>query len=88
MQEGAAPAVGWGILGVGAVCEVKSGPALYKARGSKLVAVMRRDAEAAADFARRHSGHTPALPPPTTAPTLTPAPREHGEVRRRPDGWW
>lgn len=44
----------WGIIGCGDVCEVKSGPALYKARGSSLSMVMRRDAERAADFARRH----------------------------------
>src|SRR6187399_305572 len=44
----------WGILGCGDVCEVKSGPAFQKASGSALVAVMRRDEEKAADFARRH----------------------------------
>jgi len=44
----------WGILGAGDVCEVKSGPAFQKAENSELVAVMRRDAEKAADFARRH----------------------------------
>jgi 1,5-anhydro-D-fructose reductase (1,5-anhydro-D-mannitol-forming) len=44
----------WGIIGCGDVCEVKSGPALYKARGSALSIVMRRDAGRAADFARRH----------------------------------
>lgn len=45
----------WGILGCGDVCEVKSGPGFQKARGSELVAVMRRDALKAADFARRHN---------------------------------
>ncbi|MEJ2057908.1 MAG: Gfo/Idh/MocA family oxidoreductase [Desulfofustis sp.] len=44
----------WGILGAGDVCEVKSGPAFQKAKNSELVAVMRRDSEKAADFARRH----------------------------------
>jgi len=44
----------WGIIGCGDVCEVKSGPAFQKASGSALVAVMRRDAAKAADFARRH----------------------------------
>jgi predicted dehydrogenase len=44
----------WGIVGVGAVCEVKSGPALQKADGSALVAVMRRHRAKAADFAARH----------------------------------
>ena len=44
----------WGIIGCGDVCEVKSGPAFYKASGSELRMVMRRDADKAADFARRH----------------------------------
>lgn len=44
----------WGILGCGDVAEKKSGPALYKADGSELVAVMRRDRAKAEDFARRH----------------------------------
>jgi predicted dehydrogenase len=46
--------VRWGILGCGDVTEVKSGPALQKCTGSRLVAVMRRDAAMAADYARRH----------------------------------
>jgi 1,5-anhydro-D-fructose reductase (1,5-anhydro-D-mannitol-forming) len=44
----------WGIIGCGDVCEVKSGPGFQKAEGSALVAVMRRDGEKAADYARRH----------------------------------
>ena len=44
----------WGIIGAGDVCEVKSGPAFNKVAHSKLVAVMRRDAAKAADFAQRH----------------------------------
>ena len=44
----------WGIIGCGDVCEVKSGPALQKVRGSALAAVMRRDGAKAEDFARRH----------------------------------
>ena len=44
----------WGILGCGDVTEVKSGPALQKAAGSQLVAVMRRTGALAADYARRH----------------------------------
>jgi predicted dehydrogenase len=44
----------WGIIGCGDVTEVKSGPAIAKARDSALVAVMRRDAALAADYARRH----------------------------------
>ena len=46
--------VKWGIIGCGDVCEVKSGPAFYKSNYSVLTAVMRRDAEKAADFAQRH----------------------------------
>lgn len=46
--------VRWGIIGCGDVCEVKSGPAFYKIRGSELVAVMRRNRALAEDFARRH----------------------------------
>ena len=46
--------VRWGIVGCGAVTEVKSGPALQKADGSALVAVMRREGAPAEDYARRH----------------------------------
>lgn len=45
----------WGIIGCGDVTEVKSGPAFNKVPDSKLVAVMRRDAAKAADYARRHN---------------------------------
>ncbi|TQV74447.1 Gfo/Idh/MocA family protein [Denitrobaculum tricleocarpae] len=44
----------WGIVGCGDVTEVKSGPALQKASRSSIAAVMRRDGEKAADYARRH----------------------------------
>lgn len=44
----------WGIIGCGNVTEVKSGPALQKAQGSQLVAVMRRDGDLARDYALRH----------------------------------
>jgi 1,5-anhydro-D-fructose reductase (1,5-anhydro-D-mannitol-forming) len=44
----------WGIIGCGDVTEVKSGPGFQKARNSALVAVMRRNATLAEDFARRH----------------------------------
>ncbi len=47
--------VSWGIIGCGAVCEKKSGPALHGVEGSRLVAVMRRTAGKAEDFARRHN---------------------------------
>lgn len=46
--------VNWGIIGAGDVTEVKSGPALYKAEHSRVVAVMRRNARLASDYARRH----------------------------------
>jgi 1,5-anhydro-D-fructose reductase (1,5-anhydro-D-mannitol-forming) len=45
----------WGMIGCGDVAEVKSGPALYKAEGSRLVAVMRRNRVKAEDYARRHN---------------------------------
>jgi predicted dehydrogenase len=44
----------WGIIGCGDVTEMKSGPAFNKVDNSSLVAVMRRDREKAADYARRH----------------------------------
>lgn len=46
--------VNWGIIGCGNVTEKKSGPAFNKVEGSELVAVMRRDAAKAEDYARRH----------------------------------
>src|SRR5215207_5626414 len=45
----------WGIIGCGNVTEVKSGPGLYKATNSTLVAVMRRNGALAEDYARRHN---------------------------------
>lgn len=44
----------WGIIGCGNVTEVKSGPAFSKVVGSELIAVMRRDAKKAKNYARRH----------------------------------
>jgi 1,5-anhydro-D-fructose reductase (1,5-anhydro-D-mannitol-forming) len=46
--------VRWGIIGCGDVTEVKSGPGFALARGSELVAVMRRSGALAADYAKRH----------------------------------
>ena len=46
--------INWGIIGCGDVTEKKSGPAFNKVQNSSLAAVMRRDAEKAADYARRH----------------------------------
>merc|ERR1712048_931557 len=45
----------WGIVGCGAVCERKSGPAFYKATGSELVAVSSRSMAKAEDYAKRHN---------------------------------
>ena len=45
----------WGIIGCGDVTEIKSGPAFNKVSNSTLVAVMRRDAVKAADYAKRHN---------------------------------
>jgi predicted dehydrogenase len=47
--------INWGIIGCGDVTEIKSGPAFNKVPHSKLVAVMRRDAEKARDYALRHN---------------------------------
>ncbi|MGB0938201.1 MAG: Gfo/Idh/MocA family protein [Colwellia sp.] len=44
----------WGIIGCGAVTEVKSGPAYQKTDGFELLAVMRRNEALAKDFAQRH----------------------------------
>ena len=45
----------WGIIGCGDVTEKKSGPAFQKADNSKLVAVMRRNAKLAEDYAKRNN---------------------------------
>ena len=42
------------MIGCGDVTEIKSGPAFNKVPNSRLVAVMRRDAAKAADYAQRH----------------------------------
>jgi predicted dehydrogenase len=47
--------INWGIIGCGDVTEVKSGPAFNKVKNSSLVAVMRRDANKAKDYALRHN---------------------------------
>ena len=41
----------WGIIGVGDVCETKSGPPLIKIPNSSVKAVMRRNFDKAKDFA-------------------------------------
>ena len=47
--------INWGIIGCGDVTEVKSGPAFNKVKNSELVAVMRRNAAKAKDYAFRHN---------------------------------
>jgi predicted dehydrogenase len=47
--------INWGIIGCGDVTEVKSGPAFNKVKNSSLIAVMRRDAAKAKDYAHRHN---------------------------------
>jgi predicted dehydrogenase len=47
--------VRWGIIGVGNVTERKSGPGFQQADRSELVAVMRRNGDLAADYARRNN---------------------------------
>ncbi len=49
------PEVRWGIIGCGAVTEVKSGPPLQLVKHSSLVAVMRRTPGLAKDYAQRHN---------------------------------
>jgi 1,5-anhydro-D-fructose reductase (1,5-anhydro-D-mannitol-forming) len=46
--------VRWGMIGCGAVAEVKAGPGFQKAEGSALVAVASRDASKAREYAHRH----------------------------------
>jgi 1,5-anhydro-D-fructose reductase (1,5-anhydro-D-mannitol-forming) len=45
----------WGIIGCGAVTEVKSGPAYQKTEGFQLAAVMRRNEKLVKDYAKRHN---------------------------------
>ncbi|KAG0780027.1 hypothetical protein G6F22_010304 [Rhizopus arrhizus] len=45
----------WGFIGCGSVTEKKSGPALAGTPGSRVAAVMRRNAALAEDYARRHA---------------------------------
>ena len=46
--------IGWGVIGVGDVTEVKAAPEIFRAPDSDVVHVMRRDADKARDFAERH----------------------------------
>lgn len=47
--------VRWGFIGCGEVTEKKSGPAFNMIQGSKVMAVMSRDKEKAASYAKRHN---------------------------------
>ena len=49
----------WGIVGLGDVCAVKSGPAFYKCRGSTLSAVMRRTPGAAREWIENNGDSLP-----------------------------
>lgn len=51
-------AIRWGMIGCGAVTELKSGPAYQKVEGMRLDAVMRRDLSLAEDYAQRHGVKT------------------------------
>jgi 1,5-anhydro-D-fructose reductase (1,5-anhydro-D-mannitol-forming) len=51
--DAAGRAIGWGIIGCGDVVARKSGPAIASLPNQNIVAVMRRDATAAARFAER-----------------------------------
>jgi len=50
-----AKVIRWGIIGCGAVTEVKSGPAYQKTNGFKVAGVMRRNLAKAEDYAKRHN---------------------------------
>jgi predicted dehydrogenase len=55
MEEAASPKmIKWGFIGCGEVTEKKSGPAFNMIPGSKVVAVMSRDARKAESYAKRH----------------------------------
>ena len=54
MRKFNASQVNWGVIGAGSVCEKKSAPAMNKITDSSVVAVMRRNAEKAKDYAERH----------------------------------
>lgn len=53
-EERSMHTIRWGMIGCGAVTEVKSGPAFQRAEGSSLVAVASRRFDAARDYAARH----------------------------------
>ena len=52
----------WGVIGCGEATEKKSGPAFSNIEGSKIEAVMSRNAERARSYAERH-GVRRSIPP-------------------------
>ena len=46
--------INWGFIGCGEVTEIKSGPAFGEVPGSRVVAVMSRNAQKARSYAERH----------------------------------
>ena len=54
MSEAAAPEIGWGLIGCGDIAGKRVAAALRETPGSALVAVARKRAALAADFAREH----------------------------------
>lgn len=54
MEQKIIEEVCWGIIGVGDVCETKSGQPLIQTPNSSVKAVMRRNSDKAKDFAKRH----------------------------------
>ena len=46
--------INWGFIGCGEVTEIKSGPAFNEVPGSRVVAVMSRNAQKARSYAERH----------------------------------
>ena len=54
MEQKIIKEVCWGIIGVGDVCETKSGQPLMQINNSSIKAVMRRNSDKAKDFAKRH----------------------------------
>ena len=46
--------INWGMIGCGDVTELKSGPAFRKVPNSRLISVMSRNPDRAADYAKRH----------------------------------
>jgi predicted dehydrogenase len=53
-KEEAMDTIKWGIIGCGKMTEKKSGPAFNRIKNSQLMAVMRRNAREAKDYAQRH----------------------------------